>query len=461
MTRPAVWAGGVLLLGLGAGCASVEPRASFDRAVSGAGDRLSATPQWVRDDAGREAVRTEIRTLLAEPLTADRAVAVAFLANPELQATFERLGLAQAEVAQASRLANPSLEISRLSPEGSAGGHLTTIGFELPLLDALLVPLRKRMAELEQAHVELEVGSALVELAAEARVAVYQLQGAEALAARLAEVERVEKAGYDFARSLFSAGNLAQLEVTLAEATWAEARVALAEARREVRHAREQVHRLLGLWGEDTAWTVAPGPPPLPATEIALDGLERRAIEGRLDLAAGRSALDALGRALALRKKLRFTPIDLDLGIETERELDGLRLTGPTLALRLPLFDAGKAEIAHLEAETKALGWQLEALAVAIRSEVREKRDDLVAARDLARFTAGTLVPLRRQALDGMLRRYNMMLGGTPDVLAEKAREIDAERRAIEALRDYWIARAELERAVGGRLVPNTKEMSP
>ena len=37
-------------------------------------------------------------------------------------------------------------------------------------------------------------------------------------------------------------------------------------------------------------------------------------------------------------------------------------------------------------------------------------------------------------------------------MLAAKEREQDAERGYVEALRDYWIARAELERAVGGRL---------
>lgn len=460
MSRPAVWAGWVIVLGVGAGCASVDPRASFARSAT-AVDASFATPRWAQDEAGRAALRAEVDTLLAEPLTAERAVAVAFLGNPDLQATFERLGLAQAEVAQASRIANPALSLTRLSPTGSEPGHQTTLAFELPLLEALLTPLHRRMAELEQARVELEVGSHLAELAAEVRVAVVSLQASEALIARLAAIERVEKAGFDFAESLHAAGNVSSLERTLAEATWAEARVALAEARREARHEREAVQRLLGLWGEDTAWTLAPGPPPLPEVESALEGLERRAIGDRRDLAAGRAALDAVGRALAWKKKLRFTPIDLDLGIESERELDGLRITGPTLSLRLPLFDTGKAAIARLESEQRSLEWQLEALAIGIRSEVREKRDDLVAARDLARFTTGTLLPLRREALDGALRRYNMMLGGTPDVLAEKTREIEAERRTITALRDYWIARAELERAVGGRLAPAAKETTP
>jgi len=38
------------------------------------------------------------------------------------------------------------------------------------------------------------------------------------------------------------------------------------------------------------------------------------------------------------------------------------------------------------------------------------------------------------------------------DLLLAKQNEIFAERGYIDALRDYWIASADLERAVGGRL---------
>jgi cobalt-zinc-cadmium efflux system outer membrane protein len=44
------------------------------------------------------------------------------------------------------------------------------------------------------------------------------------------------------------------------------------------------------------------------------------------------------------------------------------------------------------------------------------------------------------------------MLKSPYDLLLAKQNEILAERGYIGALRDYWIARADLERAVGGRL---------
>jgi hypothetical protein len=46
------------------------------------------------------------------------------------------------------------------------------------------------------------------------------------------------------------------------------------------------------------------------------------------------------------------------------------------------------------------------------------------------------------------------MLLGPFDLLRTKQDEIAASRRLIEATRDYWIARAELDRALSGQAAP-------
>ena len=50
------------------------------------------------------------------------------------------------------------------------------------------------------------------------------------------------------------------------------------------------------------------------------------------------------------------------------------------------------------------------------------------------------------------LERYNAMLIGTYDLLEIRTEGMEVEEHAVEALRDYWAARAELELATGGRL---------
>jgi cobalt-zinc-cadmium efflux system outer membrane protein len=44
------------------------------------------------------------------------------------------------------------------------------------------------------------------------------------------------------------------------------------------------------------------------------------------------------------------------------------------------------------------------------------------------------------------------MLKSPYDLLLAKQNELLAEKGFIDASRDYWIARADLERAIGGRL---------
>ena len=49
---------------------------------------------------------------------------------------------------------------------------------------------------------------------------------------------------------------------------------------------------------------------------------------------------------------------------------------------------------------------------------------------------------------------YNAMTVSNLELFTTKAEEARTEREYVEAVRDYWITRAQLERAVGGSLRP-------
>ena len=134
------------------------------------------------------------------------------------------------------------------------------------------------------------------------------------------------------------------------------------------------------------------------------------------------------------------------------REPDGVRVTGPTLDLELPIFNQGQGEIARLTAEYRQAEAELESLAINVRSEVRAARAQVLAAREMTSYIGQKLLPTRARALRLTLEQYNYMLKGAYDLLLAKQNEIAAERSYIESWRDYWVARAELERAVGGDL---------
>lgn len=434
-----------------AGCATTNPEASFEATRELVAGRHPGEMTWPRNDEARAEAEERVRELLAAPLTPDAAAEIALLRNPQLHATLENLGIAQAELAQATRLANPGVSFARLSGDGATQ---RTVAVSVEIVDWLVQPLRRRLAEAEVERTRLEVGQAWLDAVVEARLALVRYQAAAQLAERLVKIEEIDRAAADYAKALFEAGNLTALERANAEAGWAETRAELGRANLETLNRREAVVLALGL-SEDESWQTVPRLPSPEADELDPQALQRQAIERRLDLAAARWAVDALGRALALKKGTRYFPVGVEVGVERERETDGVTLTGPTVELRLPIFDTGKASIAKLEAELEQARWQLTAREGAVRSAVRQKTAALTAARELVELYQGTLLPLRLEVLERTLAEYNQMLIGTFDVLIAKQQEVEAERRAVDALAAYWEARVELEHAVGAPLLPS------
>jgi len=70
----------------------------------------------------------------------------------------------------------------------------------------------------------------------------------------------------------------------------------------------------------------------------------------------------------------------------------------------------------------------------------------------LASYYSDELLPERKKILELTVKHYNAMLKSPFDLLLAKQNEISAERGYVDTVRDYWIARVDLERAVGGRL---------
>ena len=135
-------------------------------------------------------------------------------------------------------------------------------------------------------------------------------------------------------------------------------------------------------------------------------------------------------------------------------ESGGGRLTGPRIDLQVPLFDQGQPEVARLAAAARQARDRADALAADIGSEVRTARDALSAAREASEFFQKNLLPQRRLILRETLLHYNAMQVSPYELLLAKGQQQSAEREGIDALRDYWLARTDLERAVGGRLPP-------
>lgn len=420
------------------GCAGISGRAS-----QGAGHHKSA------DSTGA------LRKLLGKRLTADSAARVAILNNRELQATFENAGIAQADLIEAGLLENPVLFGSARLPSRGRGNNLE-MSISQNFLDLLMLPLKKKMAAAELERTRREIAQATVELAAETKKAFYSLQADLQLQERLKLIARANGAGLDFNQRLHDAGNITDLTLLNEQANYSEARVEVTRTESDILAGREKLNRLMGLWGRDTSWNLASELPAIPGQEISTGKLESLALSQRHDLAASRYELANLATALRATRTYRYIGV-LEVGVDVEKDTSGNKLSGPQASVSLPLFNQSQGKIAKLEAELRQAEKRFEGRAIDARSEVSEARGRLLANRSMALYYQKTLLPERLKILNQTQLQFNAMQTGTLELLMARKNQIDTERKYIEAWRNYWVSRSELELAVGGSLSPGGK----
>src|SRR6266566_2565644 len=159
-----------------AGCAHVDPNPAFQELANTVHLRTGKRVQWNRGNAEDAEAQAAVSSLLSRPLTADSAVQVALLNNHNLQATYEELGIAQADLVEAGLLRNPIFTFQRRFP-----GEAMEMDLLKEFTDILLLPLRKRIAAAQFEAAKLRVGHEVLDLAAEVRAAFYEHQGDQQL----------------------------------------------------------------------------------------------------------------------------------------------------------------------------------------------------------------------------------------------------------------------------------------
>jgi cobalt-zinc-cadmium efflux system outer membrane protein len=88
-------------------------------------------------------------------------------------------------------------------------------------------------------------------------------------------------------------------------------------------------------------------------------------------------------------------------------------------------------------------------------------RARLLATRSAVETFRSALLPLRQRIVALSQEQYNAMLLGVYQLLQAKQNEVGATHDYIESARDYWIARAELERALGAPVPAAEGEAKP
>lgn len=490
-------AGGITSIGLctipivilAVGCAVVDPKPDFERASKLVIERTGA-PE-VYEPSADALVKDKLEAMLSDGLTVDEAVRLALLKSPALQSVFQEIGASRADLVQAGLLTNPSFSLLAQLPEGGGRAKLN-MGLGQELVDLWQIPVRKKIAEAQLEQTVLRVVQQAVDLTADAKSQAYRLlalQQAEAIANE--NVALVEKS-LQLAQDRFNAGETGKLDVNLVRTSLLETRLQLIDVQRQRRLAETALANTLGLSRWEQPWTLRDDLPtafPLAQDERALllfamsERLDARAAALRVQaaedevrqqylkifpsVAAGIEWERPDSRALPGRKLLADTARESVANgqltapsIESKAQRDAEEraivdsLLGPSLQITLPIWDQNQAQIAKARYRAEQQRKDYETL---LDSVARQVQDALVVARtadEQVRFYRDQSLPQANENVESARRMYR---AGEKDiiVLIDAQKSLIVQRQAyVNVWRDYAIAMAELERAVGGRLPP-------
>ncbi|MBV8037132.1 TolC family protein [Roseateles sp.] len=432
-----------------AGCASLSGNGGIAPVQDAARTYLGATLLPAASEQDLDTIDGRVAELLGKPLDADSVVQIALLNNRGLQASLQELGIAEAEMVQASRLPNPGFSFARLR---RADEREIERGFSFDLAHLVALPLTRQVEGRRFAAVQRSVAMEMLSLAAETRKAFYAAVAAEQTASYMRDVRATADAGAELAKRLAEAGNWTRLQQAREHGFFSEAvlNVARADAARVA--TRERLTRLLGLWGPQTAFSLPARLPDLPAEPQDRPDIERAAMASRLDVQAAKAQVEATAGNLGLSKATRFVNV-LELGYQRNGSNEAPRKTGYEIGFEIPLFDWGDARIARAEGLYMQRVHRAAKTAVDARSEVREAYQGYRSAYDIARHYRDDIVPTAKRISDENVLRYNGMFISVFELLADARAQIAAVNASIEALRDFWVARADLDMALVGKPV--------
>jgi outer membrane protein TolC len=462
LKNPMLFAG-PLLLGACVGAvpgAFTDNKAGFAAVSTQTSAAIGKQTAFAQSQAENDALRQQVQALVrGKRIGADTAVQAALFNNKGLQASYANVGLSAAEAWQQSTPANPIVSIGLLgigAPELGAYRAIEGL-FRANVLDATTRKQRVAIADAGFQQAQQSAVNDTLALANQTRIAWINAVAAFETVSYLTQAKRTSDAGSELARKLGETGALNKAGQAREQAFNAELAGQVAMARLNATRAKEELTRLMGLWGDDVNYTVPDALPALPKSVGKISNLEAKALANRVDLRIAKLGLEAQAAAFGLTDQTRIvSDLEIVAGAELEREVgddgDIEKVVTPQVELEfaIPIFDSGKARMRKAELSYLQAANVLAEKAVNVRSEARGAEVAYHASYKIARHYRDVVVPLRTTVEEEGLLSYNGMITNTFELLTDVREKLAAQLEAANAKRDFYLAQAELTAAIYG-----------
>lgn len=446
-----------------AGCSAVadygSPEAGFSLVKGRVAEASGHQSVWVQSKEQAATVAAEVQSLLQrKTVDADTAVQIALLNNKGLQAAYAEMGDTAADAWQAALLPNPKLSVGVVGV-GTPGleAFKSVEGVIASSILALATrPQRMEIADTQFRRAQLDAALKTLALAADTRKAWIRAVSAWETVGQLSKAQAAANGASALAQKLGETGAMTKEAQAREHVFFAELAGETAKARMEARLAKEELTRLMGLWGEQTAYRIPNQLAPLPPRLTNRDAIEGEALKRRIDLQMAKLDLEATARSGQLTEATRWvSDLDLVAGISTERSNDGGVIKADTTAntqldFSIPIFDSGearkrKAELAYLRAANL-----LAAKAVNVRSEARSAYEAYRSSYSIAVHYRSQVLPLRNKIEEQSQLTYNGMISNTFEFLADSRAKVDSVLLSTNAKRDFRLAEVGVITAIYG-----------
>ena len=435
-----------------AGCSTYDLDTGLSEANRQTQDFTEQAVQLRQSPQARAQAERLSGQLLDAPLGQKEAVQLMLANSPSFQALLAQHWADAAWAAQSGRIANPVFAFEQVLTGSEAElDRFLSVG----LLEVMTLPWRARLSERRLAQLQARLGGEIVDQVTQVRQAWVRAVAARELAQFQQQVYRNAEASAELARRMQGVGNFNALTRARYQAFYAEAAAQLALAQQAETARREELVRKLGLDEAQSRRLALPDQlPALPAQPLAPEAAAHRASQQRLDVRQAQASLEAAARAQGLNLVTSYTDIELsvrrgqvtdrDTGVTTGRQ-------GYEIGVRLPVFDWGGLRRDAMTAHTLVAANRLEATVRDAASSLRESYAAYRTAYDVSRHYRDEVLPLRRQISEENLLRYNAMLMGVFELLADARDQVGAVMAAIQAQQQYWLADAALQSTLVGR----------
>lgn len=393
----------------------------------------------------------DFENTITNGLSRNEAVSIALQNNPELQAEFQNLGIAKADLVQAGLYTNPNINSVFRFPTASQGPGTAQMNIEavaaFRLSDLWQVPLAQNVAQDLLEIISLRILAMILDIVAQTKMVYDACVATELQLTNLKELLTATKELQEEIKYRQHYGYTADIDIDFIDAQVGKLESDLAQKESDVATNFIELKKLMGMTPSSDPIELYDGiDQTLPLPELSM--LEDYAFANRPEIQIACTKIQQYKDTIRLERAKIVK--EVDIGVAFKQDFDRpFRGWGPYASVQLPLFDINYAQIARAEFLLKQSEKELVAQKIRIHEEIRNHYVTVQALTKEITWYSNSVIPSQEKAIDYAYDYAHTMQLNMERAIETKVKYFQAYAQLIDkqyhALKEF----AQLERAVG------------